>query len=463
MKSMSPQELRHLPLFDPFADDDLQQLGRQGEPINLRTGDILFAEGDPAQGLFVVVEGQLEIFKQVCGERVTLANVPRGSFVGEISLLTGLPHNASARASVPTRLLKYGASVFEGMKDSPIMQLILATIVQRLSDAEMQVQQHQRLSALGTMAAGLAHELNNPASANLRAATQLPQTLTALQMQTLKLYAAKLNGEQLAFLERLQTDLIGRAANADLDPLVQSDLEDTIMNWLDDSQIVDSWRLAPMLASAGMNVDELARIREQVGDDLLSDTLNWLESAVTIARLSHTLKRSSTRVSELIKVVKAYTYMDQASVQELDVHEGLENTLVVLRPKLKEIVINRVYNRELPRITAFGSELNEVWTILLNNAADALAARNHGTICLRTEQENDYIVVEIADNGPGVPTDLQARLFEPFFTTKNVGQGTGLGLSVARRIVVERHHGTINVVSRPGDTRFRVYLPLNLA
>ena len=460
---MSPQELRHLPLFNPFGDDDLQQLGRQGEPVNLQTGDILFAEGDPAQGLFVVVEGQLEIFKQVCGERVTLANVPRGSFVGEISLLTGLPHNASARASVPTRLLKYGASVFEGMKDSPIMQLILATIVQRLSDAEMQVQQHQRLSALGTMAAGLAHELNNPASANLRAATQLPQTLTALQMQTLKLYAAKLNGEQLAFLERLQTDLIGRAANADLDPLVQSDLEDTIMNWLDDAQIVDSWRLAPMLASAGMNADELARIREQVGDDLLSDTLNWLESAVTIARLSHTLKRSSTRVSELIKVVKAYTYMDQSPVQELDVHEGLENTLVVLRPKLKEIVINRVYNRELPRITACGSELNEVWTILLNNAADAVAERSHGTICLRTGQENDYIVVEIADDGPGVPTDLQARLFEPFFTTKNVGQGTGLGLSVARRIVVERHHGTINVVSRPGDTRFRVYLPLNRA
>ena len=144
-------------------------------------------------------------------------------------------------------------------------------------------------------------------------------------------------------------------------------------------------------------------------------------------------------------------------------HEGLENTLVVLRPKLKEIVINRVYNRELPRITAFASELNEVWTILLNNAADALAARSHGTICLRTGQENDYIVVEIADDGPGVPTDLQARLFEPFFTTKNVGQGTGLGLSVARRIVVERHHGTINVVSRPGDTRFRVYLPLNRA
>ena len=460
---MSPQELRHLPLFNPFADDDLQQLGRQGEPVNLQTGDILFSEGDPAQGLFVVVEGQLEIFKQVCGERVTLANVPRGSFVGEISLLTGLPHNASARASVPTRLLKYGASVFEGMKDSPIMQLILATIVQRLSDAEMQVQQHQRLSALGTMAAGLAHELNNPASANLRAATQLPQTLTVLQMQTLKLYAAKLNGEQLAFLERLQTDLIGRAANADLDPLVQSDLEDTIMNWLDDAQIVDSWRLAPMLASAGMNADELARIREQVGDDLLSDTLNWLESAVTIARLSHTLKRCSTRVSELIKVFKAYTYMDQSPVQELDVHEGLENTLIVLRHKLKDIVIKRVYNRDLPRITAFGSALNEVWTILLNNAAEALAARGNGTICLRTGQENDYIVVEIADDGPGVPTDLQARLFEPFFTTKNVGQGTGLGLSVARRIVVERHHGTISVVSRPGDTRFRVYLPLNRA
>jgi signal transduction histidine kinase len=325
------------------------------------------------------------------------------------------------------------------------------------------VQQHQRLSALGTMAAGLAHELNNPASANLRAATQLPHTLTTLQIQTLKLCATKLNREQLAFLARLQSDLLGRVADADLDPLEQCGLEDTIMNWLDDAQIADSWRLAPMLASTGMNVDELARIREQVGDDLLSDALNWLESAVTIGKLSHTLKRCSTRVSEMINVFKAYTYMDQSPVQELDVHEGLENTLIVLRHKLKDIVIKRVYNRDLPRITAFGSALNEVWTILLNNAADALAARGHGTICLRTEQENDYIVVEIADDGPGIPTDLQAHLFEPFFTTKNVGQGTGLGLSVARRIVVERHHGKISVVSRPGDTRFRVYLPLNRA
>jgi signal transduction histidine kinase len=467
MKSMSPQDLRHLPLFNPLADDDLQQLGRQGEPVNLQTGDILFSEGDPPQGLFVVIEGELVIFKQVCGERVTLANVPPNSFVGEISLLTGLPHNASARAKMPTRLLKYGASVFAGMKDSPIIQLILATTVERLRDAEMQVQQHQRLSALGKMAAGLAHELNNPASANLRAATQLPQTLTTLQTQTLKLCAAKLNGEQLAFLGRLQADLIGRAADVDLDPLAQSDLEDTIMNWLDDAQIADSWRLAPMLASAGMNADELARIREQVGDDLLSDALNWLENAVTIARLSHTLKHCSTRLSELIKVVKAYTYMDQSAdqspVQDLDVHEGLENTLIVLRHRLKDIVINRLYNRELPRIIAFGCELNEVWTILLNNAADALAERSNGTICLRTGQENDYIVVEIADDGPGVPTDLQAHLFEPFFTTKYVGQGTGLSLSIARRIVVERHHGTINVVSRPGDTRVRVYLPLNRA
>ena len=335
--------------------------------------------------------------------------------------------------------------------------------IKQTFDKYMQVQQHQKLSALGKMAAGLAHELNNPASANLRAATLLPETLTALQMQTLKLYAAKLNREQLAFLGRLQTDLIGRAADADLDPLAQSDLEDTIMKWLDEAQIADSWRLAPVLASAGMNVDELARIREQVGDDLLSDVVSWLESAVTIAGLSHTLKRCSSRVSELIKLVKAYTYMDQSPVQELDVHEGLENTLMVLRHKLKDIVINRVYNRELPRITAFGSELNEVWTILLNNAADALAARSNGTICLRTAQENGYIVVEIADDGPGVPTDLQARLFEPFFTTKNVGQGMGLGLSIAWRVVVERHHGRISVVSSPGDTRFRIYLPLNRA
>jgi signal transduction histidine kinase len=453
------QNMRQMPIFSSFTDDQLGDLKLQGNEIDLQTGDVLFREGDPAQGLFVILQGELEIVKRVGAQAVVLANVQAGSFVGEISLLTGLPHTAMARATMPSRCLQYGVELFDEIKKSPIAQLVLMTMVERLRDTESQVQQQEKLSSLGKMAAGLAHELNNPAAANLRAATELPQTLAMLQAQTLNLYNAHLNGAQLAYLTELQSQLIDRAASTKtLTPLAQSDLEDRIMNWCEDAGIEESWQIAPVLASAGVDDSELARIRAQVGDELLPDTLSWLESALTIAGLSHTLRTSASRVSELIRAVKAYTYMDQSPQQEVDVHDGLESTLIVLGQKLGEINITRVYNRSLPRITAYGSELNQAWTILLDNAADALSGK--GNICVRTEQENDYILVEIADDGPGVPPELQSRLFEPFFTTKPVGQGTGLGLSIARRIVVDRHRGMIHATSRPGDTRFQVFLPL---
>jgi signal transduction histidine kinase len=249
-----------------------------------------------------------------------------------------------------------------------------------------------------------------------------------------------------------------------LSPMAQSDLEDRIMMWCDAVGVDDSWQIAPVLAKAGMDDAELARIREQVGEEHLGDTLSWLESALTIAGLSYTLKQSASRVSELVKAVKAYTYMDQTPLQDLDIHEGLESTLIVLQHKLNGINITRVYDRDVPRITAFGSELNQVWTILLDNAADALSdllkQAGRSNICVQTSQENGYLIVQIIDNGPGIPHEQQGRLFEPFFTTKPVGQGAGLGLSIARRIVVDRHKGMIRAISHPGETRFQVSLPI---
>src|SRR5664279_786645 len=367
------QELRQIPIFASFTDEQLASLQTHARELTLRAGEILFHEGDPAQGLFVILEGELEIVKRVGGQQLVLANVQSGSFVGEISLLTGLPHTAMARTTMPSRFIKYEVALFNSIKESLIAQLMLVTMMERLRNNESQIQQQEKLSALGKMAAGLAHELNNPASANLRAATQLPETLALLQAQTLKLYDAHLSAEQFAFLTDLQSRLIERSANAvALNPLAQSDLEDRIMTWCDDAGVAESWQLAPILASAGVDAAELAHIREQIGEERLGDTLSWLESTLTIAGLAQTLRMSATRVSDLIKAVKDYTYMDQSPQQEIDVHDGLESTLMVLQHRLNGIEIARSYNRDLPRITAYGSELNQVWTILFDNAADAL-------------------------------------------------------------------------------------------
>ena len=457
------QDMRQMPIFSSFTDEQLASLQAQSHELVLQAGDVLFREGDPPQGLYVILDGEVEIVKQIGAQMVVIANVATGSFVGEISLLTGFPHSAMARATRTSRFLKYDAEMFSVIKESPVAQLMLVTMVERLRNTESQVQQHQKLSALGKMAAGLAHELNNPAAANQSAANQLPETLAALQAQTLKLYAAKLTTEQLNFLTELQGTLVERAAKGtNLNPVEQCDLEEGLMGWLDDNSVDESWRIAPPLASAAMATEELERIRETIGEERLPDTLAWLESTLTIAALARTLRQSSTRVSDLIKAVKAYTYMDQASEQEIDVHQGIENTITVLQGKLAGIEIARSYQAKLPRIPAFGSELNQVWTILLDNAAYALANTvSEPRICLRTSQESEYVLVEITDNGPGIPADLQSRLFEPFFTTKPVGEGTGLGLSIARRIVVERHRGMINADSRPGETRFQVFLPIN--
>lgn len=452
--------MRQMPIFASFTDEQLARLLDQSRDLRLETGGVLFREGDPAKGLYVILEGEVEIVKKIGAQTVVVANVAEGSFVGEMSLLTGLPHSAMARATMPSHFLRYEAEMFKDIQESPVAQLMLVTMVQRLRDTESQVQQHQKLSALGKMAAGLAHELNNPAAANLSAANYLPDSVAALQTQTVKLFRANFNAEQLAFLSDLQTRMMSRAdESVSLSPLELCDLEEDLMNWLDDASVDESWRIAPVLAAAGMNAGELARIREHVGESYLSDTLVWLEHTLTIAGLSNTLRQSAGRISDLVNAVKAYTYMDQASEQEIDVHDALESTLSVLQHKLKGIEIERHYGASLPRVHAFGSELNQVWTILLDNAADAVT--KGGVIVLNTSQESEYVLVEVVDNGPGIPNDLQVRLFEPFFTTKPVGQGTGLGLSIARRIVVERHRGMINAQSRPGETRFQVFLPIN--
>jgi signal transduction histidine kinase len=452
--------LREIPLFDSFTDAELQHLASLGKEIKLKAGEMLIREGDPPKGLFVLLEGNVEVYKQIGGQPVHLNKIEIGSFVGEISLLTGAASMASVRAVTECRFFSLEVRVFQdALNTSPTLNLLLSTMSQRLRATESRIQQHEKLSALGKLSAGLAHELNNPAAANLRAAKQLPETMATLKSMVVRLNQSSLSHNQLAFLNSLQEELIARAAEQQfLDALTQSDREDELSQWMDAHEVNNGWELAPMLVSAGITVEDFETLRDNVGDDALGDALTWIESTLTAADLLRIIEQSSTRISELVKAVKAYSYMDQSPQQEVDIHAGIENTLVILGHKLKNIRITRNYDRSLPRITVFGSELNQVWTNLIDNAVDAM--EGHGELQISTWMKDDRIHVEIVDNGPGIPEEIQSRIFEPFFTTKEMGDGSGMGLDIAYRIIVERHGGNIQLFSKPGETRFDVCLPV---
>jgi len=336
---------------------------------------------------------------------------------------------------------------------------MVTTMAERLRTTEMMVQQQEKLSGLGKMAAGLAHELNNPASASLRAASQLPDKITTLQKLTLKLSQLGLSPDQTRYLTDFQQQLLERTKKpVILDSLEQSDLEEALTGWMDEQGVGESWVLAPTFVAAGVGADELTELQEQVGAENLDDALNWLEGMIGVLDLVKMVESSSTRIVDLIKSVKSYSYMDQSPMQEVDIHEGLESTLTMLRHKLRNVEVTRQYDRTLPHITVYGSELNQVWTNLIDNAVDAMDGRGKISVC--TWREGDRIMIEIGDNGPGIPGDIQSRIFEPFFTTKPVGKGTGLGLDITYRIIVDHHKGSVRLFSEPGDTRFRICLPI---
>lgn len=318
---------------------------------------------------------------------------------------------------------------------------------------------NEKLIALGTLAAGLAHEMNNPAAAGRQAAGQLHEIFQRLS--SLALNQHQMTRAQLAFVADLLSQATQRATtSSQLDSLTQSDWEDEVTAWLETHGVADGWKLAPTLVGAGLDTQWLDTVVEQVAADSLGDVLSWIEAMLTGVELLNEIEQSTARISELIKAVKAYSYMERTPLQEVDVHEGLESTLTILSHKLKGgVVVTREYDRSLPRISAYGSELNQVWTNLIDNAIDAMGGR--GRIWLRTSRENDHVLVEISDNGPGIPPDIQPRIFEPFFTTKGVGVGTGLGLDICYRIVVGIYHGHISFFSKPGDTRFQVRLAIN--
>jgi signal transduction histidine kinase len=451
-------------LFPTLNAEELECLEEHGEVVELPAGGVLFAEGDRATHLFAVLEGEVKVTRRAAGGDLHLVTHRPGSFTGDLNLLTEGIILATAVAVTPCRLVRVPAqSLREIVTACPSFAgIFLNALTARFREADALVQQREKLAALGRMAAGLAHEINNPAAAARRAVQQLAEQLQEWPRAALHLAGLGLTPAQCDFLAAFERDAGARALEPRPDdPLARSDREEDLADWLEAHGVPDAWERAPVLADADLGRDQLDALADGLPAAALPAAVAWLAVSVGTHGLLRTADQGAGRVVELVRAVKEYSYMDQAPQQEVDLRDGLDNTLTMFGHKLKKgrIAVVRDYDSALPKVCAYGSELNQVWTNLIDNALDAM--NGVGRLTLRTRREDDQAVVEVADTGAGIPAEAQTRVFDPFFTTKGVGQGTGLGLDVARRIVVRRHHGDIRFVSRPGETVFQVRLPLS--
>jgi len=453
--------LRSVPLFANLSDDRLAWIAEHGEEVRLGTGDVVAHQGDPPDGFYVVIEGETEWTRRVGGEEIFVVTLGEGAIFAELIMVLDAPYPTTGRAAAETKLLKLDrASFWEMLRVCPeVLRGILATSVERAELHESVSQQHAKLISLGTMAAGLAHELNNPAAAINRAAAEARRTFREASERAVKLGALPLDDTQRSLVAELP-DAVASLPPPALDSLGRSDLEDEVALWLEERGVEEAWELSPTLVGAGLDPAWLDGLAGRVPEEALGGVLGWLSAQLAGEELLGEIEESSGRVSELVKAVKTYTHMDKASSKEVDVPAGLDSTLVMLGHKLKkgDVEVVREYEEGLPPVCGRAGELNQVWTNLLDNAIDAV--EGHGRIEVRASRENGRVLVEISDDGPGIPEEVRERMFEPFFTTKDVGKGTGLGLDISRRVVVDDHGGDIRVESRPGETRFQVRLPI---
>jgi signal transduction histidine kinase len=461
------EELRQVPLFKGLTDEELREVLEVGSEEFIPAGEVGGREGEPVDHLYVILEGEFRWSKKVDGGEVVMNTYGSGEFFAEVPLLLGKPFLATWRALADSRVFALPNEIFRRMLTihPSFSNTVLEMLAQRIQVLYSVSQQRERLSSLGTLAAGLAHELNNPSSASRRAAGRLRDSLENRRSLGMRLTRAAARGEirpeQVDALEHIVNDAFGRDKALALNSLERSDLEDEVTIWLENRDVEEAWEISPTLVGAGLSIGDLNLLEAAVPPGALADALGYLEAVLGAAGLVDEIDTSSMRISNLVATMEGYSYMDRAPTQEVDVNEGLDNTLAILRYRLAGIQVERDYDESLPRITAHGGELNQVWTNLIDNAVDAVADGDKtGRIRLRTTQERDRLLVEISDNGPGIPEEIQDRIFEPFFTTKDVGKGSGFGLDVSYRIVVGRHGGDIRIISKPGDTRFQVRLPM---
>jgi signal transduction histidine kinase len=487
----SPEELRRLFLFEKLTDDQLGWLCRQGYVEHFEPG-LLYTEGEPAECLYVLLDGALVMSRRVGADdvetgRTSNVGVYAGAFMAYLGDRVPQVYNNSVRLTEPSRFFVLGADKFAQLMHDwfPMAVHLLEGLIFGSRSAQEAVGQRERLLALGSLSAGLTHELNNPASAAVRATAALRERVAGMRRKLALIAASPQKPMAIASLVGLQEEAAERVAKAlSLSPLEASDREDALSDWLDEHGITNGWELAPVFVQAGLDtawLDQVAATMEAEGPaayerhegpgaprgpappgergGALDGALRWLGYTVETELLMNEIADSVTRISSLVDAAKQYSQLDRAPFQVVDVHELLDSTLAMLAGKIGDgVTVVKDYDLGLPRIPAYPSELNQVWTNLIDNAVAAMDG--HGTLTVRTARDSDKLLVEFADTGPGIPADIRDRIFEPFFTTKPVGQGTGLGLDISWRIVVNRHHGDLRAESVPRNTRLEVRLPL---
>jgi signal transduction histidine kinase len=467
----SADELSTLFLFEKLTSDQLAWLCREGEVIALPPGPV-YAEGEPAERLYVLLSGTVVLSRRVGDDdvevnRTTMRGAYAGAFFAYLGDRVPQVYNNSLRAVEPCQFFVLDADKFAELMTQwfPMAVHLLEGLFFGIRNTQEAIGQRERLLALGSLSAGLTHELNNPAAAAMRAVGGLRERAAALRDGLAGIAASLQDGAVLSALLRLQSQTASRVTRApELTALQASDREDEIADWLADHGVSDSWELAPSFVQAGLDTDWLTQAAAAADAAAgpatdLSVVLRWLGDTAEAELLMTEVTDAVTRISVLVGAARQYSQLDRAPYQVADLHELLDSTLVMLGGAIGAgITVVRNYDRSLPRVPCYPAELNQVWTNLIDNAVAAMAGG--GTLTITTAAGDGSALVEIADTGPGIPAENLKRIFEPFFTTKPVGQGTGLGLDISWRIVVARHHGDLRVQSQPGDTRFTVQLPL---